>query len=121
LVRDWEQPRDNSAVQGQPGTIEVYRLYLRRRHQWNLQWNQLGSESLQRAIECFRKVIAREPSYAPAHAGLADCYIALAVSGYTSPNEVMPKARQAAAEAVALDPTLGEAHTSLAKATEGYE
>jgi serine/threonine-protein kinase len=98
-------------------SVEVYRLYLRGRHQWN----QLGPESLQRAIECFRKVIAQEPSYAPAHAGLADCYIALAGSGYTSPNEVMPKARQAAAEAVALDPTLGEAHTSLAKVTEDYE
>jgi Tfp pilus assembly protein PilF len=97
--------------------VEVYRLYLRWRHQWN----QLGPESLQRAIECFGKVIAQEPSDAPAHAGLADCYIALAVSGYTSPHEVMPKARQAAAEAVALDPTLAEAHTSLAKVTEGYE
>ena len=96
---------------------EVYHLYLRGRHQWN----QLGPESLSRAIECFREVIDREPSYAPAHAGLADCYIALANSGYASPAEVMPKARQAATDAIALDPNLAEAHTSLAKVAEDYE
>ena len=97
--------------------VDAYHLYLRGRHQWN----QLGPESLQRAIQCFREVIARDPSYAPAYAGLADCYIALADSGYSSPNEVMPKAKQAGVQAIALDPALGEAHTSLAKVTEGYE
>ena len=97
--------------------IEVYHLYLRGRHQWN----QLGPESLRRGIECFREAIDLEQSYAPAHAGLADCYIALAASGYAPPNDVMPKAKQAAMQAIALAPALGESHTSLAKVTEDYE
>jgi hypothetical protein len=39
---------------GRPGaakSVEVYHLYLRGRHQWN----QAGPESLNRAIECFRR------------------------------------------------------------------
>jgi serine/threonine-protein kinase len=97
--------------------VEVYYRYLMGRHHWN----QLGPDSLNRAIECFRQVIAQEPSYGPAYAGLADCYIALAGNGYASPHEVMPKAKQAAIEAIALDATLGEAHTALAKVTEDYD
>jgi len=105
------------AAHGPPKPWEVYHLYLRGRHQWN----QLGPESLNRAIECFRQVIGQEPSYAPAHAGLADCHIALADSGYAPPPEVTLKAKQAAVEGIDLDPALAGAHTSLAKVTEGYE
>jgi TolB-like protein/Tfp pilus assembly protein PilF len=116
------EPRLGTGLGGVPrGRLPIdavsHDLYLRGRHQWN----QLGPESLNRAIEYFRRAIAHDPTYAPAHAGLADCYIALAYSGYAPPNHVMPKAKAAAAEAIALDPALGEAHTSLAKITEDYE
>jgi len=45
---------------------------------------------------------------------LADCYNELGFWGYQQPNEAFPKAKNAALEALKLDDTLAEAHTSLA-------
>src|SRR5262249_45076166 len=54
---------------------EAYRLYLRGR----FFWNQFTEDSTRKAIECFRQALARDPDYALAHAGLADCYSFLGV------------------------------------------
>jgi hypothetical protein len=57
-----------------------------------------------------------DPIYADAYAGLADSY-ALAGDyqyGVLSPQAAFPKAKLAAAKALALDDRLAEAHASLA-------
>src|SRR3989442_15282108 len=56
-------------AQGRSVNPEAHEAYLKGRHLWNLR----TTESLQRAIEYFRRAIERDPSYAPAHSGLADC------------------------------------------------
>lgn len=91
--------------------------YLRGRHSWSLRTIQ----GFQQAIAHFQAAIARDPGYARAYAGLADCYGLM--SGYTlaPQSEYIPKARAAALKALELDPGLAEAHTSLALIAENYD
>jgi len=88
---------------------EVHQLVLRGQYYANKGLE----EDLKKALDYFDQAIAREPSYAPAHAGLAFAYAGLA-SIYRPPREVMPKAKAAALRALELEETLAEAHTTLA-------
>ena len=74
------------------------------------------------AIERFNHAIEKDPAYAMAYAGLADAYILLGhpVWGGHSPKETLFDAREAATKALELDPSLPEAHFSLAQTLE-YE
>jgi TolB-like protein/Tfp pilus assembly protein PilF len=85
---------------------EAYRLYLKGR----FYWNKRTAEGFNQAVDYFRQAIERDPDYALAYAGLADCYILRP----GRQREELPKAKEAAERALALDPTLAEAHTSLA-------
>jgi TolB-like protein/Tfp pilus assembly protein PilF len=67
-----------------------------------------------KAHDYFQKAITKDPSYALAYAGLADSLIMLGVSGELPPKGAYANAREAAAKALALDPSLAQAHTSLA-------
>ena len=68
------------------------------------------------AVTEFQKAIDADPRYAPAYAGLADSYTLLAT--YRSGNQIpmMKNALKTADQALALDPTLGEAYASRASA-----
>jgi len=90
--------------------IEAYQLYLKGRYYWNRR-----PRGLLDGIKYFEQAIEKDPNYALAYSGLADCYGALATweGGTISPAEVMPKANAAALKAVEFDETLAEAHASL--------
>jgi len=76
-------------------------------------WNQRTSEGLLKAIALFAEATRRDPAYALAWAGLADCY-SLAVWYVPMPaSEAVPKLTEAAHRAVALDPGLAEAHLGM--------
>ncbi len=89
---------------------EAYRLYLQGRHYWN-RWTE---EGFYKAIEYFRQAVEKDPSYALAHAGLADSYVLLGWNSYLPPKEAFPKGKAEAMAALQLDPDLAEAHTPLA-------
>ena len=89
---------------------EAYRLYLKGRHHWN-RWTE---EGFYKAIEYFQQAVEKDPSYALAYAGLADCYVLLGWNSYLPPKEAFPKGKVAAKAALQLDPDLAEAHTPLA-------
>jgi TolB-like protein/DNA-binding winged helix-turn-helix (wHTH) protein/Tfp pilus assembly protein PilF len=98
---------------------DAYEAYLKGRYFWNKR----TADGLKRAIDNFNEAVQKDPNYAPAYAGLADAY-ALAGDwqyGVLSPREAYPKAKAAATEALALDNTLGDAHTSLAWCLDGFE
>ncbi len=98
---------------------DAYEAYLKGRYFWNKR----TADGLKRAIDNFNEAVQKDPNYAPAYAGLADAY-ALAGDwqyGVLSPMEAYPKAKAAATEALALDNTLGDAHTSLAWCLDGFE
>jgi TolB-like protein/DNA-binding winged helix-turn-helix (wHTH) protein/Tfp pilus assembly protein PilF len=76
-------------------------------------WNQRTERGFRAAIEQFASAVARAPSYAEAHAGMADAYLLLGGYGYEPPATVMPKAKAAAQKAIALDGRLAEPYTTL--------
>jgi DNA-binding winged helix-turn-helix (wHTH) protein/TolB-like protein/Tfp pilus assembly protein PilF len=90
--------------------LEAYRLYLKGRNSWNKR----TAEGLQQGIDYFQQAIGVDSEYAPAYAGLADCYNMLVVYGVRKPREAFPTAKDAALKALDIDDTLAEAHTSLA-------
>jgi TolB-like protein/DNA-binding winged helix-turn-helix (wHTH) protein/lipopolysaccharide biosynthesis regulator YciM len=73
----------------------------------------LTEPSLLQAIEFFDQAVALDPDYARAYAGIADSNCLLAVLGIRSAQDVYPRARAAVEKALALDPRLAPAHTSL--------
>jgi TolB-like protein/DNA-binding winged helix-turn-helix (wHTH) protein/Flp pilus assembly protein TadD len=96
----------------------AYEAYLKGRYFWNKR----TGDGLRTAIEYFNHAIETDPTYAEAYSGLADSY---ALSGdweygVLSPQDAFRKAKAAATKALALDDSLGEAHTSLAFALDLY-
>jgi TolB-like protein/Tfp pilus assembly protein PilF len=93
---------------------EAHELYLKGRYFWNRR----TAENLKKAADYFQQAIGKDPKYALAYSGLADCHVLLPVyPGLGSkPRDELPKALEAARKAVELDDTLAEAHTSLARA-----
>jgi TolB-like protein/DNA-binding winged helix-turn-helix (wHTH) protein/Tfp pilus assembly protein PilF len=79
-------------------------------------WNKRTSDGLKVALAYFNQAIGEDPQYAQAYSGLADTYALLGdwQYGVMTPKEALPKAKAAAIEALELDNSLGEAHTSLA-------
>jgi tetratricopeptide (TPR) repeat protein len=96
-------------VQSSTQDLEAYNLYLQGRFHLN-KWRPEGAR---KGIEYFSQSIAKDPGYAPAYAGLADCYTWLGVFGWSEARQAMPQARQAANHALKLDETLAAAHVSL--------
>jgi TolB-like protein/Flp pilus assembly protein TadD len=97
-------------VTRQTADVEAYSLYLQGRYYWSRRY----SGFFQKAIECFQQVIARDPSYAPAYAGLADGFTVLGLYGGLPPQVAMANAKPAAERAIQLDDGLAEAHQALA-------
>ena len=84
---------------------EAYQVYLQGRYHWNK-----GTiEGYKKAIEYFQQAIGRDPKYALAYAGLADSHLLLGSYWVES----LPEARAAAEQALAIDPSLAEAHIAL--------
>jgi len=77
-------------------------------------WSRRNEEDLRKAANWFRAAIWRDPEFALAYTGLADSLTLLSFYEIVPAAEAMPQARDAALRAVALDPNLAEAHTSLA-------
>jgi eukaryotic-like serine/threonine-protein kinase len=96
--------------------LEAYNLYLRGLYFWNKRTEQ----DLKVSVEYFKNAIAKEPGFALAYVGLADSYIILGCWAFLPPNESFPEAKKAALKALEIDPSLGEAHNSLAYINFAY-
>jgi adenylate cyclase len=96
---------------------EAYQFYLRGRYFWNKR----TSDGIKQAIEHFQQSIERDPNFALGYVGLADSYMALTFYNFAAPHETMPKAKESAIKALALDNTLAEAHASLAHVLVNYD
>jgi serine/threonine protein kinase/tetratricopeptide (TPR) repeat protein len=88
---------------------EAYQLYLQGRF-W---WNKRNSGGLHKGIEFFKQAIIKDPTYALAYSGLADCYSELPVYASVAPIDAIPEAKVAVQKALEIDDTLAEAHASL--------
>jgi serine/threonine-protein kinase len=106
-----------SAPRPKARNLDAYDAYLKGRYHYY----KYSPEGLVRSKECFKEAIALDPQYAPAHAGLANYYYACGVIALAPPREVMPVAREAALQALQLDPTLQEAHAALGVVAAVYD
>ena len=76
---------------------------------------------LKRAVDYFQQAIDKDPGYALAYAGLADCYAVYNSYQVELPRESGPKAKAAATRALEIDDTLAAAHASLGMTRMSYE
>ncbi len=100
---------------GRPTNPEAHDAYLKGRYFFNR-----GPDTLQKAAEYFQEAINKDPDYAPAYAGLADAYAWNVGHMLLPPRELYGNAKAAAVKALELDPTLAEAHASLAFVNDLY-
>lgn len=93
------------------GTADAgaYDLYLQGRYLWDRR----GTENLRRAIALFQRAVARDPSFARAHAAMALAYDVLTSYAGTPVDSVARLVEDAAGRALTLDSTLAEAHAAL--------
>jgi TolB-like protein/Tfp pilus assembly protein PilF len=96
---------------------EAYQDYLKGRYYWNKR----TGEDIKRAIDYFNQAIEKDPTYALAYVGLADCYIVIPNYSDVSTQEAYIKAKAAATKALEIDDSLAEAHTSLGGIKSDFE
>ena len=89
---------------------EAYQAYLKGRYYWNRR----TTLNIQKAIEQFKIATDRDPNYALAFVGLADCYAVSNEYTGTPTSETIPLSKAFAERALAIDPQLAEPHTTLA-------
>jgi DNA-binding winged helix-turn-helix (wHTH) protein/Tfp pilus assembly protein PilF len=106
-------PPSAAATTPPAGNREAQDFYL----QGRFYWNKRTPESLNKAVDDFTQAIVRDPNYAPAYVGLADCYNLLREYTAMPASEAYPRAFAAAKKAVELDDRSSEAHASLAFAS----
>jgi len=104
-------------AQSRPVNPDAYEAYLKGRYFWNRR----TVEGLHKGAGCFQQAIEKDPTYAAAYAGLADCLSVLGFWAFVPPEEGCGKAKTLALRALKHDNTLGEAHASLAWATVHYD
>jgi eukaryotic-like serine/threonine-protein kinase len=101
-----------------PVNSNAYEAYLRGRSHGA----KFTAQEMSNAIDYLQEAVARQPDYALAYAEMARDYWYLGQPlGGMHYREAMEKARAAAAKAMDLDPTLGEAYSALGAVRLWYE
>jgi TolB-like protein/DNA-binding winged helix-turn-helix (wHTH) protein len=104
-----EKERDLLTV-SRPVNPEAQDLYMEGRFVWHYAEN---AETSQKAVNYFQQAIEKDPSFAKAYAALASVYAVWIPGMAQGPRDHMPKAREFAMKALALDNTIAESHSTL--------
>jgi len=96
---------------------EAYTLYLKGRYFWNRR----TTGDLRKSIGYFKQAVEQDSLFALAYAGLADAQSILTEYHAAPARDTYQEAKNAAEMALAIDPDLAEAHTSLAYIRQFYE
>jgi len=91
-------------------SVAAYQAYSRGRYFWS----RFARPWMEKAVIHFQEASALDPTYALPHAGLADVFLAAALSGALRPREAWELAEAEANRARTLDGQLAEAHASSA-------
>jgi TolB-like protein/Flp pilus assembly protein TadD len=87
----------------------AYDAYLKGRYFWKRR----SRDALQKSVQWFTAAIEADPEYAPAYAGLADVHLTQLDYNHLSPRDAFTLVDRALLDALRLDNTLAESHTSL--------
>lgn len=100
----------NDSRENGSADLEAYDLYLQAR----ALIDRRGIPNAHKAAELFQRAIARDPEFAPAHAGLATAYAFMSFPYRgISFDTAFPIMQPAALNALRLDPALAEAHAAM--------
>ena len=105
-----------------PGAAAGSRKYARSSAAYNAYlkgrffWHKMTPDAIRRSLTHFNEALAIDPEFAPAYAGLADCYAQMGSIrlGMLKPFEALAKARTHLQRAMELDDTMAEAHCTSA-------
>ena len=90
--------------------LAAYELYLKAR----AHVRHIGPAPARTAADLFEQVIAKDPAFAPAHAGFVDAWATMSInSSGAAADEAFAKMKPAAEKALQLDPLLAEAHAAM--------
>jgi tetratricopeptide (TPR) repeat protein len=86
-------------------------------------WHKMTAGSIRRSMAYFNDALSLDPGFAPAYAGLADCYAQMGTIRLSQmkPIEALAKARSHLQRALDLDQTLAEAHCTLGLIMNWYD
>ncbi len=111
-------PEESKRLRASPVVDKnAYELYLQGRYHWNKR----TPDGIRRAIESYERVLAVDPGYALAYAGLAESYAVAITWSYVLPEVGCAKAKEMAEKALAIDPELSAAHAVLGLVAEVCE
>jgi TolB-like protein/Flp pilus assembly protein TadD len=111
-------PDEKLQIEREPTrNTEALSLYLKGRYYWN----ERTKPSIDKALKYFEEAIKRDPKFAIAYSGIADCYTLYGANGWLKPDDAFPKSKEYATRALDIDPTLAEPHTTLADVLNSYE
>jgi len=96
---------------------EAHQLYLQGRYKAQ----KLNQTEIWEAVNIFNRALQKEPEYAPALAGLGQCYIILGYMNAIIPAEALEKSMPLLDKALLLDPNLAFAHSNLGWAKMWFE
>jgi DNA-binding winged helix-turn-helix (wHTH) protein/TolB-like protein len=96
---------------------EAYQLYLRAQ----LIWNGRRQNWIDQSLSHYQQALEKDPNFALAYIGLADCYIMLSGHRRISMPEAETKARPNIMKALEIDDSLAQAHNALAELKYQYE
>jgi TolB-like protein/DNA-binding winged helix-turn-helix (wHTH) protein/phosphoglycolate phosphatase-like HAD superfamily hydrolase len=105
------------AAAGPAPAADAYDLYLR----GQFFFNKRTDADIRTAASFFEQAVQRDSGFARGWAALADADVLGAVYSIGPPQKLVARARSAALEALALDPSLAEAHTALALIVQNHD
>jgi len=86
-------------------------------------WHKMTIEAIARSMAYFQEALSLDSGFAPAHAGIADCYAQMGSVrvGQMKPLDALANSRTYLKKALDLDETLAEAHCTLGLLKSWYE
>ena len=97
--------------------LEAYNLCLKGRYYYA----KLTPDDLDKSLDCFNQARRLEPTYAQAHAGIAQVYVISGGIHFVDPRTVMPIAKEAAVAALRSGETVAEAHFAMASVLHHFD
>jgi adenylate cyclase len=108
---------ETAVVKRYTADTEAYEFYLKGRYFLSKR----HEEGLKKGSEYFQQAIEKDPSYAIAFAGIAECYFYLGLYNFMAHQDAYPRMKWATDKALELDNRLAEAHAMLGGYKQDYE
>lgn len=109
LVSDLMTPSSDFATRRHAAHKESFDFYLEGRYYWKL----ATPDNIRQSVNLFSKAVESDQNYAAAWAALTEALLVSSMFGLHPPSATGPRMKEAAAKAVALDPSLPEGHVAL--------